>query len=83
GLSKGGKSIIAMTSTAQGGKASRIVPHLARGTAVTTPRFDMQYVVTEYGIADLRGKSLPQRARALISIAHPSFRDELSRQTIR
>ena len=81
-FSRGGKSIIAMTSTAQGGKASRIVPQLAKGAAVTTPRYDVQYVVTEYGTADLRGKSLPQRAQALISIAHPSFRDELSRQRV-
>lgn len=76
-LSKGGKSIIAMTSTAKGGAVSKIVPMLEQGAAVTTGRNDVAYIVTEYGIADLRGKSLRERARLLINIAHPKFRDEL------
>jgi 4-hydroxybutyrate CoA-transferase len=66
-----------MPSTAAGGKLSRICIELDRGAAVTTPRNDVHYVVTEFGIADLRGKSLRQRAQALISIAHPNFRDVL------
>ena len=73
-IAKGGKSIIAMPSTASKGKVSRIVPFLDEGSAVTTSRNDVHYVVTEYGIAELRGKTLKQRARALIEIAHPDFR---------
>lgn len=76
-FSKGGKSIIAMPSTAAGGKVSRIVPKLTAGTPVTTSRNDIHYVVTEYGVAELRGKTLQERAKALINIAHPDFRDEL------
>jgi len=75
--SKGGRSILAFPSRAQGGKTSRIVPHLDEGAVVTTTRADVHIVVTEYGIADLRGKSFPDRAKALISIAHPDFREEL------
>jgi 4-hydroxybutyrate CoA-transferase len=75
--SKGGKAIIAMPSTAAGGKISRICLELDRGAAVTTSRTDVHTVVTEYGIAELRGKTLRQRAAALIAIAHPDFRDEL------
>jgi len=75
--SRGGKSIIAMTSTSPDGKHSRIVSRLPLGSAVTTPRHCVQYVVTEFGVADLRGKSLDERAAALIGIAHPEFRDEL------
>lgn len=77
-MSKGGRSIIAMPSTAKGGKVSRIVPNITPGSAVTTPRNDINYVVTEYGIAQLKGKSLRERARALIKIAHPNFREHLS-----
>lgn len=77
--SKGGRSILAFHSTAQGGKTSRIVPHLDEGAVVTTTRADVHIIITEYGIADLRGKSVPERAKALISIAHPNFRDELWR----
>jgi len=77
--SKGGRSILAFHSTASGGKISRIVPHLDEGAIVTTTRTDIHYVVTEYGIADLRGLSVPQRARALINIAHPDFREDLER----
>ena len=76
-FSKGGKSIIAMPSTAMGGKASRIVDQFEAGRPVTLSRFETHYVVTEYGIAQLRGKTLRQRAQALIAIAHPSFRDQL------
>ncbi len=75
--SKGGKSIIACHSTAKGGTVSRIVPVLEG--PVTTPRNDAHIVVTEYGAVDLKGKSLRQRAEALIGIAHPAFRDELAR----
>lgn len=76
-LSPGGKSIIAFPSTGKNGTLSRIVKQLTPGACVTTSRNDVHYVVTEYGIADLRGKSLQQRAEALISIAHPDFRDAL------
>lgn len=75
-----GKAIIAMPSTASKGKLSRIVPFLDHGSAVTTSRNDVHYIVTEYGIADLKGKSLKQRAASLISIAHPDFRDELAKE---
>ncbi|AIT78395.1 acetyl-CoA hydrolase/transferase family protein [Novosphingobium pentaromativorans] len=74
--SKGGKSIIACQSTARDGAVSRIVPVL--DGPVTTPRNDTHIVVTEYGWADLRGKSMHQRADALIGLAHPRFRDELA-----
>jgi 4-hydroxybutyrate CoA-transferase len=79
GRSKGGKSIIAMPSTAAGGKLSRICLEIDRGAAVTTSRTDVHYVVTEFGIAELRGKSLRRRAEALIAIAHPDFRDMLAK----
>ncbi|MGC9324343.1 MAG: acetyl-CoA hydrolase/transferase family protein [Desulfomonilia bacterium] len=78
--SRGGRSILAFHSTAAGGKVSRIVPHLDEGAVVTTTRSDIHFAVSEYGIADLRGKSVPQRAKALISIAHPDFRDELKKE---
>lgn len=77
-LSKGGRSIIAISSTAAKGKVSKIVPLLDAGAAVTTSRTDVDYVVTEYGIAKLRGKTLRERAKALIQIAHPDFREELA-----
>ena len=76
-MSKGGRAIVAMLSTASSGKISRIVPFIDHGAAVTTSRNDVSYVVTEYGIAYLKGKTLAQRAKTLIEIAHPSFRDEL------
>ncbi|MEN2257174.1 acetyl-CoA hydrolase/transferase C-terminal domain-containing protein [Paraclostridium benzoelyticum] len=76
-MSKGGKSIIAIPSTASRGTVSRIVPFLDNGAAVTTSRNDVHYVATEYGVAELRGKSLKERSRALINIAHPNFRDDL------
>jgi len=76
-LAPGGKPIIALPSTAQGGKVSRIVPALSPGAGVVTTRGDVHYVVTEFGVAYLHGKSLRERATALIQIAHPRFREEL------
>lgn len=76
-LSKNGRSIIAISSTAANGKISKIVPILDRGAAVTTTRNEVDYVVTEYGIARLKGKNLRDRARELIKIAHPNFREDL------
>ena len=76
-LSPGGKAILAMPSTAKKGTLSRIVPVFEAGTTVTTPRTDTHYIVTEHGIANLRGKSLRERAKLLIGIAHPKFRKEL------
>lgn len=78
-LSPGGKSVIALLSTAGNGKHSRIVSSLEPGAPVTTSRAEVHYVATEYGIADLRGKTLRQRAQALAAIAHPNFREELER----
>jgi len=75
--SRGGKAIIAMPSTAKNGKVSRIVPHLTEGAGVVTTRGDVHYVVTEYGIAYLHGKSIRERVLDLINIAHPKFRNEL------
>jgi acyl-CoA hydrolase len=77
--SKGGKPIIAMPSTAKDDTISRIVPTLTPGSGVVASRGSVHYVVTEYGIANLHGKSLRQRAEALIQIAHPKFREELYR----
>ncbi|TCL39376.1 4-hydroxybutyrate CoA-transferase [Anaerospora hongkongensis] len=74
---KNGKSIIALPSTAAGGRVSRIACELDRGAAVSTSRNDVHYIVTEYGIANLRGKSLRERTLALIGIAHPDFRESL------
>jgi len=79
-LSKGGRSITVLPSTAQGGKVSRIMPMLPEGTAITIQRNCTDYVVTEYGIAHLKGKTLRQRANELISIAHPDFRDGLEKE---
>jgi 4-hydroxybutyrate CoA-transferase len=75
--SRGGISITALSSSAAQGKISRIVPYLPPQATVTIPRYMADIVVTEYGVAKLRGKSLSQRAEALISIAHPHFRDSL------
>ena len=75
--SKGGKSFIVLPSTAKDNTISRIVPMLTPGTHATTSKNDVNYVVTEYGVAQLRGKSAKQRAQALIAIAHPDFRAEL------
>ncbi|MCU0662653.1 MAG: 4-hydroxybutyrate CoA-transferase [Myxococcota bacterium] len=76
-LSKGGRSIIALESTAQKGTVSRLTATLAPGQAVTTSRHDVDYVVTEHGIAHLWGKTVKERARSLIGIAAPQFRDQL------
>ena len=80
--SKGGKSFICLSSTYEkrGARESRIVATLTPGNIVTTPRTDVMYVVTEYGLVNLKGKSVPERARALISIAHPDFREALERE---
>ena len=76
--SRGGKSFIAFTSTAKGGTISKIKSILTPGAVVTTSKNDVDYIVTEYGVAHLRGRSLGERARQLIAIAHPDFRDELT-----
>jgi acetyl-CoA hydrolase len=75
--SKGGRSIIALPSTAKGGEISRIVAELRPGAGVVTTRGDVHFVATEYGVADLHGRTLRERARALIAIAHPAFREQL------
>lgn len=80
GRARGGRSIIALTATAGGGKLSRILPRLAEGSATTALRTDIDYVVTEYGVAHLRYLPLHERARALIAIAHPDFRNDLEAQ---
>jgi acetyl-CoA hydrolase len=77
--SEGGKPIIALPSTTKDGQVSRIVPQLRQGAGVVTSRGDVHYVVTEHGVAHLFGKSLKERARELIKIAHPNFRDELTK----
>lgn len=79
-MSGHGISIMAMPSTAAKGKVSRIVPILAEGAAVTTSRNDVDYIVTEYGVAALRCKTLRDRAKALIDIAHPDFRPQLTEE---
>lgn len=73
----GGRSVIALPATAAGDTVSRIVPRLEEGASVTTPRHDVHFVATEYGLADLRGKTLRQRAEAMAAIAHPRFREML------
>jgi acetyl-CoA hydrolase len=75
--SKDGKAIIALPSTAKDRTLSRIVPELKSGAGVTTTRNDVHYVVTEYGVADLYGRSIAERVNTLINIAHPDFREEL------
>lgn len=76
-LAKGGKSVIALPATAKKGLISRITAGFKSGEAVTTSRSDVDYIVTEYGIAALRGQSIVERARRLIAIAAPEFRDKL------
>jgi acyl-CoA hydrolase len=80
--SRGGKSFVCLSSTYErhGVRKSRIVLNLSPGNVVTAPRSDMMYVVTEFGMVNLKGKSVPERARAMISLAHPDFREDLSRQ---
>ena len=81
--SRGGKAFIVLPSTAKGDTISRIVASLSPGTHVSTSKNDINYVVTEHGVAQLRGKSAGQRARELIGIAHPNFRPELTEQAKR
>jgi acyl-CoA hydrolase len=81
--SRGGKAFIVLPSTAKGDTISRIVPSLSPGTHISTSKNDINYVVTEYGVAQLRGKSAKQRARELIAIAHQDFRAELTEQAKR
>jgi acyl-CoA hydrolase/ribosomal protein S18 acetylase RimI-like enzyme len=76
-MSDGGKPIIALPSTAKGGTISRIAPHIDEGSGVVTSRGDVHYVVTEWGVAYLHGKTIRERALALINIAHPDFRTDL------
>lgn len=78
--SKGGKAILAFPSTAKHGELSRIKAYLTEGAGITTPRDDVDYVVTEYGIAHLKGATLKERARMLINIAHPKFREGLEKE---
>ncbi len=80
--SKGGKSFVCLSSTYErhGIRKSRIALNLTPGNVVTTPRSDMMFVVTEFGIVNLKGKSVPARAEAMISLAHPDFRDGLERE---
>ena len=80
--SKGGKSFLCLSSVYErkGERKGRIVPTLTPGNIVTTPRTDVMYVVTEYGMVNLKGKSVPERAKALIGIAHPDFRESLARE---
>jgi len=79
-LAEEGKPIIALPSTAKNGTVSRIVPRLKEGAGVVTTRAHVHYVVTEFGVAYLHGKSLRERARALVAIAHPDFREDLRRE---
>ncbi len=81
--SEGGQSFIVLQSTAKGGEVSRIVPQLAAGDVVTTVKNTVDKVVTEFGVADLRAKSVRERALALIAIAHPRFREDLEREARR
>jgi acyl-CoA hydrolase len=76
-MSRGGFSVIALPSTAQNGKVSRVVPHLSEGAGVATTRGDVNFIITEYGIAELQGKGIYQRVMELAQIAHPKFRDDL------
>jgi acetyl-CoA hydrolase len=81
--SPGGRAIIALPSTAAHGSVSRIVSELKPGAGVVTTRGDVQFVVTEHGVADLFGRSIRERAQALIAIAHPQFRDGLEQEAHR
>jgi 4-hydroxybutyrate CoA-transferase len=81
-LSKGGRALILLPSTAMENTVSRIVPQLDQGAVVTIPRYYTDYIITEYGIARLMGKNCRERAEALIQIAHPDFREMLQRAAI-
>jgi acyl-CoA hydrolase len=76
-LSKGGKSFLCLYSTAKNGTLSTIVPYLSQGASVSTQRQSVMYIVTEYGVATMWGKSTRERAKELIRIAHPKFREEI------
>ena len=78
--SKGGKSIMVVPSTAKDDTISRIVATHEPGTPITTGKNDVDHVVTEFGVARLRGRSVRERTHALIEIAHPNFRDQLTQQ---
>ena len=78
--SRGGKSFLAFYSTAKGGTISRVVPRLDPGAVITTPRMDTHYLVSEYGIANLKGKCTRDRALEIIGLAHPRFRDDLLKE---
>jgi acyl-CoA hydrolase len=82
-ISDGGKSIIALHSTVKNDTISTIVPILTPGAPVTLSRMDVDYVVTEYGVAALRGRSIRDRANNLIAVAHPDFRAEIREQVSR
>jgi acyl-CoA hydrolase len=82
-LSEGGKGFIVLQSTARDGTVSRIVPGLHEGTVVTTLKNTVDHVVTEWGVAELRGRTIAQRARALIGVAHPDFREQLTADAAR
>jgi acyl-CoA hydrolase len=85
-MSPGGKAFICLHSTRQYGEGKRIsniVPVLELGDMVTVPASDVSYIVTEYGMVNLKGKSTWQRAKAMISIAHPEFRDELTEAAVK
>lgn len=78
-LSTGGRSVIALPSTAKGGSVSRIASLLSPGAGVVTTRAHVHYIVTEYGIANLRARSMTERAQALVEVAHPDFREALAK----
>ena len=78
--SRGGKSFIAFYATAKDGKISRVVPRFGPGTVITAPRMDTHYLVTEYGVVNLKGKSTRERALAIIGLAHPGFRENLLKE---
>ncbi|MBN1690781.1 MAG: 4-hydroxybutyrate--acetyl-CoA CoA transferase [Dehalococcoidia bacterium] len=78
--SRGGKSILAFYSTAKNGQVSRVVPRLGNGAVITTPRMDVHYLVTEYGVVNLKGRSTRDRALDIMRIAHPRFRESLLRE---
>ncbi|MDD3899045.1 MAG: acetyl-CoA hydrolase/transferase C-terminal domain-containing protein, partial [Syntrophomonadaceae bacterium] len=85
-LSQGGKGIIALNSTwkdKEGNLRSSIIPFMPPGTIVTTPRTEVDYVITEYGVTNLKYKRVSERIKAMISVAHPDFRDELKFQAKR
>ncbi len=82
-LADEGRAIIAISSTAAGGKISRIVPYLAQGAGVVTTRAHVETIVTEWGVAEMHGRSIPERARQLIAVADPRFRDELTAEARR